>query len=293
MPIPDASGLQSLNLLQAEAALASHPPTSPAANAGPKAAAGSSAAEMQRWKTSLDFQTMFLTQLYKSMRQTVDHSDLTQPSFARNMFTDMFDQDVAAAPASSPLTSGLAGLTAAQNGTSNSLAAEIYRSLRQSGRTLTPTDIAGLKGAPTPAVPSSGGAALPPAQLNPLVQAASQQYDVPADLLRSVIHAESAGDPAAVSSKGAKGLMQLTDTTSAAMGVANPFDPLQNVMGGARYLRTLLDRYHGNEGLALAGYNAGPATVDRFGGIPPYPETQDYVSRVLQMRNHVAQGDSP
>jgi soluble lytic murein transglycosylase-like protein len=94
-----------------------------------------------------------------------------------------------------------------------------------------------------------------------------------------VIKAESNGDSQAVSPAGAKGLMQLADSTATELGVNNPFDPRANVLGGSRYLRTLLDRF-GDLRLALAAYNAGPATVERHGGVPPFRETHDYITRV-------------
>ncbi|HTU83142.1 MAG TPA: lytic transglycosylase domain-containing protein [Candidatus Acidoferrales bacterium] len=123
--------------------------------------------------------------------------------------------------------------------------------------------------------------ALDPSELHGLVAGASQSSGVPQGLVRAVLMAESAGDPSAVSTAGAQGLMQLMPGTSASCGIANPFDPTENVQCGAGYLRSLLDRYHGNITLAVAAYNAGPGAVDRYGGVPPYAETQAYVARVL------------
>lgn len=101
------------------------------------------------------------------------------------------------------------------------------------------------------------------------------------DLVRAVIQTESAYDPWARSSKGAMGLMQLMPDTAADYGVADPYDPEENVRGGVAYLKNLLDRYGGNEELALAAYNAGPTTVDRYGQkVPPYRETRTYLKRV-------------
>ena len=96
-----------------------------------------------------------------------------------------------------------------------------------------------------------------------------------------MIRAESNGDVHAVSRAGARGLMQLMPGTAAGCGIADPFDPTQNVSCGTSYLRSLLNRYHDNVTLAVAAYNAGPGAVDRYHGVPPYAETRAYVVRVL------------
>ncbi len=101
-------------------------------------------------------------------------------------------------------------------------------------------------------------------------------------LVHAVIGAESAFNPWAVSRKGAQGLMQLMPRTASALGVRDSFNPRDNIEGGVRHLRYLLDRYSGNVSLALAAYNAGEGAVDYYGGIPPYPETQQYVQKILQ-----------
>jgi len=107
-------------------------------------------------------------------------------------------------------------------------------------------------------------------------------HGVRPDLVRAVIQAESGFNPRARSSKGAMGLMQLMPATAADLGVANPFNALENIRGGVAYLRRLLNRYDNDEALALAAYNAGPAAVDRHGSrVPPYQETQQYVKRIL------------
>lgn len=115
------------------------------------------------------------------------------------------------------------------------------------------------------------------------IQQAASAQQLPPALLRAVIQQESGYNPRAVSSAGAMGLMQLMPATARALGVADPFDPTQNINGGARYLRQLLDRFGGDERLALAAYNAGPGAVNRYGGVPPFAETQRYVARVLEL----------
>jgi soluble lytic murein transglycosylase len=115
---------------------------------------------------------------------------------------------------------------------------------------------------------------------DPLIGDAAANEGVPPALVKAVIAAESAFRSDAVSRKGAQGLMQLMPDTAEQMGVENPFEPDQNVRGGTSYLRSMIERY-GDLGRALAAYNAGPSAVDRYGGIPPYRETRDYVDRVL------------
>jgi hypothetical protein len=109
---------------------------------------------------------------------------------------------------------------------------------------------------------------------------AASVYGVAADLVRAVIQVESEFDRMAVSSKGAQGLMQLMPFTARRFGVADPFDPRQNIFAGVQYLRLLMDLFQGDVGLALAGYNAGENAVARYKGIPPYKETQNYVRKI-------------
>lgn len=107
-------------------------------------------------------------------------------------------------------------------------------------------------------------------------------------LIRAVIHAESAFNAGAISSKGATGLMQLMPATAADLGVSDRLDPSDNIAGGSRYLEQLLALYDGDERLATAAYNAGPGAVSRYSGIPPYTETQNYVNRVQILRKRYA-----
>ena len=112
------------------------------------------------------------------------------------------------------------------------------------------------------------------------IRSAAEFNAVEESLIRAIIHAESAYQPDARSPKGAQGLMQLMPATAADLDVSNPFDPAENIDGGARYLSQLLAQFKGNVDLATAAYNAGPQAVNKYGGVPPYDETQEYVRRV-------------
>lgn len=123
------------------------------------------------------------------------------------------------------------------------------------------------------------------AELGEMLSKAGAQHHIDADLLASLVHAESGGQVHAVSRTGARGLMQLMPGTAAALGVKDAFVADQNVEGGSKYLDELLTRYKDNIALALAAYNAGPGAVDRFHGVPPYRETRAYVARVIREFN--------
>ena len=117
----------------------------------------------------------------------------------------------------------------------------------------------------------------------PLIDEMAERYQVPATLVAAVIRAESNFNPRAISPKGARGLMQLMPATAARLGVRDVFDPRENVQGGVRYLRDLITQYAGDVRLAVAAYNAGPEPVTRLRAVPPYPETQSYVARVMRL----------
>ena len=133
--------------------------------------------------------------------------------------------------------------------------------------------------------PEDQFAALPPAPLSDgpygnLIRAAALKHGLDEKLITGVIAVESNFNPRAVSRKKAQGLMQLIPQTAAHYSVANIFDPAQNIEAGTHYLKDLLEKYRGNLSLALAAYNAGPEMVERYGGIPPFPETQKYVRQI-------------
>lgn len=157
-----------------------------------------------------------------------------------------------------------------------------------------PAEIAGFELVPDPpatAAPASAPTAnaatkLTTVDLHEMLTKAGAEHNIDVDLLASVVKAESDGNSRAVSRAGAQGLMQLMPGTAANLGVKDSFQPEQNVSGGSTYLDSLLTRYRDNLALALAAYNAGPAAVDKYHGIPPYSETRAYVARVIHEFNH-------
>jgi soluble lytic murein transglycosylase-like protein len=139
--------------------------------------------------------------------------------------------------------------------------------------------------ATAPATKVIPDAKLSPVDLREMLSKAGHEHNLDVDLLASLVKAESGGNARAVSRTGARGLMQLMPGTASELGVEDSFKPDENVRGGSVYLDALLTRYHDNMALALAAYNAGPAAVDKYRGIPPYRETQAYVARVIHEFN--------
>ena len=115
-----------------------------------------------------------------------------------------------------------------------------------------------------------------------LIDKTAQKYGIDEKLVRALVNQESGFNPNAKSHAGALGLMQLMPSTAQGLGVKNPLDPVQNVEGGVKYLKSMLDRFNGNTILALAAYNAGPNAVKKYNGVPPYKETQNYVRSILK-----------
>lgn len=148
----------------------------------------------------------------------------------------------------------------------------------------------GIGGTSNVAAPTGGST-----QYDPLVSAAAQRYGLDPAVLHGLIQQESGFDPSSTSGAGAVGLTQLMPGTASSLGVTDPLDPAQSIDGGAHYLREQLDRFGGDVVKALAAYNAGPGAVQRYGGVPPYAETQDYVKKVLGYANayRSAQGATP
>lgn len=182
----------------------------------------------------------------------------------------------------------LLGVTLLAGGASSALGAEPARRLVDSDGVLHVTNVPAdprYRGLPGASGTAAGWLRLPAqpwGRYAAEIQEISSQHGVSPVLVEAVVRAESGFDPRAVSPKGAAGLMQLMPKTASALGVRDRFDPRENIQGGVRHLRYLLERYRGSVPQAVAAYNAGEQAVDAHGGVPPYPETQQYVQRVLQ-----------
>jgi len=228
--------------------------------AAASARSGTALTERKLKKACQDFEALFLTHMLKTMRSASETGDgLLGKGLGGDLFQDLFDGEVAQSMASQR---------------SIGLADGLFQKLKDRG-------LIAESLSSDPAM--NGLSAFQSVQtFDTQIQKAAADYGVDPALVYAVIERESSGNPHAVSSKGAKGLMQLMDATAREMGVSNSFDPAQNVDGGVRYLRQMLDRFHGDVHLAVAAYNAGPGTVERYQGVPPFKETEAYVERVMQ-----------
>ena len=224
-----------------------------------------------------EFESIFIYQLLSSMRNAFKSDDDTESGFGGEIFKSMMDEQMSIAIARGGGV-GLADLLEKGLGLVKEAKQHAVRLTRISQR---------------PRQEANQGRSRLKKALRPYeatIRAAAQVFHVSPNLLRAVILHESAGDPQAVSPKGAKGLMQLMDSTASELGVTDPFDPTQNIFGGARMLGGLLKDFNGDMELALASYNAGPGAVRRYGGVPPYRETREYVKKVADTFVALSQG---
>ncbi|MBN2038264.1 MAG: transglycosylase SLT domain-containing protein [Chitinispirillaceae bacterium] len=252
---------------------------------------GPKASPEQIQKVAKEFESIFTSIMLRSMRNTVGQNPLMPASFGEEVYTDMLDSEYAKLFANNA-TMGLSDLIIRelerQENRSSPLKA--LQNLKNSGNpwATDPRFVAQTLSKADAAAKTAAGQARNVNRWQPLIERASTLFGVDKHLISAVITQESGGNPRAVSAKGAKGLMQLMDTTAADMGVSAPYSPWANITGGTKYLRLLLDKFDGNERLALASYNAGPAAVERYGAVPPYRETRNYVESVLSLRRHFA-----
>ncbi|MER3522597.1 MAG: murein transglycosylase [Ignavibacteria bacterium] len=254
------------------------------------------AQKLRLQKAVREFESIFVGYMLKSMRNTVEKADNSTGGFGTEMLEGMFDVELA------KHISGSSNL---------GLAEMLYRTMTGESLPRSPlvTRVDGRGESTKPggqveqrrvvpevesntAQPQSGSAKTLTERLRSFdayIREASERFGVKDSLIRAVIAAESSARPDARSAKDAKGLMQLLDATAEALGVKNIWDPRENILGGAKYLKQLLEQFDGDERLALASYNAGPAVVQKHGGIPPYPETREYVARVMKFVEMIEQ----
>jgi soluble lytic murein transglycosylase-like protein len=192
-----------------------------------------------------------------------------------------------------------AGTSAAQ-GSSSDIASPLqaqsasgdFASALQAATTADVASASGAAGTYAPVAQGLSGAAEAGGEYESLIDQAAARYGLDPAVLHGLIEQESGFDPSATSSAGASGLTQLMPGTASSLGVADPLDPAESIEGGARYLSGLMSQFGGNTEDALAAYNAGPGAVEQYGGIPPYAETQSYVSKVLSYAESYRQAHS-
>ena len=262
-------------------------------------------------KATNEFEAFFKYQMLKTMRQTIPEDPTSQNlplgnDGGKETFTDMFDMEIARAGSGGRRSlsdilyksmeklvearfAGRMKETAATPIIENSQPRPVIPALKRIAIPKQPKPIQVITKPEPVKLPSKRLDTAPPiSSLNGLenfqrhIDAAAAENSLDTALIASVIHAESGGNPRAVSPAGAKGLMQLVDSTAQQYGVTDSFNPEENIRAGSRFLKHLLDKYKDVK-LALAAYNAGPGNVDRFGGIPPFKETRAYVAKVTSL----------
>ncbi|MBU8870705.1 MAG: transglycosylase SLT domain-containing protein [Gemmatimonadales bacterium] len=251
-------------------------------------------------KAAQEFEGVFLNQLLKAMRATVPENELFNSKGPSKFYQQMHDAEMAKALADGNAGMGIANLIIQQFENSLSPAQEAGEGRIPPSKPapyFSPSTSGGLRTYQEFSVtrPDAGrmihlrrlAEAQEPAMADTLrrfegpIALAARETDLDPGLILAVVMEESGGNPAAVSTKGALGLMQLMPGTAREVGVKDPLQPDQNIAGGARYLKKMLDRYGGQQDLALAAYNAGPGNVDKAGGkIPDFQETRKYIDRV-------------
>ncbi len=234
-----------------------------------------------------DFEAIFVGYLLKSMRSSIPKSDMFGESFGGDMLESMFDMELAK-HLSRNSNLGLAELLYRQmTGESSPASTRKTPEQRLTECTASGKPVADERRIKEPheGVPLQERLRL----YEPIIEEAARQKNLDAKLIKAVMVAESAGVASARSPKNAKGLMQLLDSTATELGVRNVWDPRENIFGGAKYLRQLVDRFQGDLERAVASYNAGPGAVEKYKGVPPYKETREYVGRVMKYLQYFQQ----
>jgi Rod binding domain-containing protein len=231
-----------------------------------------------------EFQAMLIGQMLKSMRNTEIKDENPEDSYGSDMYTELFDMQLAKNMSrtgrfgiAEMLYKKLTGedlpkqpiITKPNLGNENGM---ILNQQPKKSQEINPIDNSTIIHSKL-------------AQFNEIINDASKKFKVEPSLIKAIITAESGGNKLATSRSDAKGLMQLMDDTAREMGVTDSFNPSQNINGGARYISEMLGKYNGDLNLALAAYNAGPGAVDKFDGVPPFKETQNYIKSVTKYLN--------
>ncbi len=251
--------------------------------------------------TARQFEQLFAEMMVKEMRKSVPESSLVKRSMGENIYTEMLDKEYTTKIVNDSST-GIANSIIRQMGQKDSSldTAAALQALKDSrydalfnssnsgtglksgiGLSSTYNQTMAKAGYSSPQTSSLLNFTPEIRQWETIIEKASKEYGVDKSIIAAVISAESAGDYTAQSSAGAKGLMQLMDGTAGDLGVKNSFNPEENIMGGTKYLSQMINRFGGNIKLALAAYNAGPGTVEKYGSIPPYRETKNYVEKII------------
>ena len=226
-------------------------------------------------KAVQDFEALFVNYMLKTMRKSVNKDEESESGFGGEMMQEMFDFEMARHISRK---SGLGiGEMLFRQMTGESLPSSIVDAdisqatepIRRYTERNRPSQV-------------SVNVKKEVNKFEEFISGASEKYGVDSTLLKAMMATESAGNPKAHSPANAKGLMQLIDSTAASMGVRDVWDPEQNINGGAKYIKQLLEKFDGDVKLAVASYNAGPASVEKHKGIPPIPETRQYVQTVMK-----------
>ena len=250
-------------------------------------------------KACADFESIFIAKMFKSMRESSEENSIFGDGFGADLYQGLFEEKVSEKLAQSgglgigkalfdQLSEKITNRSTTGEGSISIRKAILEQSTAKLKQTMpAEAETFSIQSAAMRATTAGSQPLYDRIKgFHHLVAAAAQKYALPMHLIYGVIAQESAGDPQAVSKVGAKGLMQLMDETASDLGVKDSFDPQQNVMGGAQYLREQLDRFDGDLKRALAAYNAGPGNVEKYQGIPPFSETRNYVTKVLSYAGH-------
>lgn len=237
-------------------------------------------------KVANDFESLFSSMMLRAMRKTVGENSLIPIGMGEKIYTEMLDDEYAKMMSTSS-TLGLSDLIVKElqrHENQNSL--NQLNNLKAKNFSMIDNRFIGTGQLNHQ---NSTGSLSRIQKWDSLIKETAERYGVDSNLVVAVVARESGGDPYAVSKAGAKGLMQLMDDTAREMGVKHPFSPWENIDGGVKYLKKMLDQFGGDERLALASYNAGPSVVKRYNGIPPYPETINYVDSVISLKQQLSQ----